>query len=550
MATSKAYRVGNKPNEVVSVVDFGAIEGSTGDSFADALQTIVDASGQPESTTNPNTVKILIPNGTWWLTKPVYIDALDGLEFVGDNIFGTTIKIPAGFTAGAGTVPGTFPSDGLDYTTASCFVFARRRHTGKSGTFLTAGAAAAAGAPWWYKFSNLYLDLTAYSTGKSADFIRAPEIANLMLEDIVINGGRHAVHTDDALGMYSSVFKNVKMFYGSQFLKANRGTSLLVDQCAAVNCDYGFVSGTSYTTYNSSTVDNQDATGNYCWDLTGEGVVLNGCGCEYPKGGIFRASDRDTTVTVNGGFLLGGANTGDPNFTSQTSETDFGLTAGNMILVTEGARVTFNNTTMRNCAGTTHLKCTARNGGRVIVIGNGGENSSLYVQPEDWQVTGFKDDSFLGQSEVDFVGDNAKASLATTADYTITQNSTFQITFTSSNFERRLDRGPSYFTTIYGLYPRSGTSVTEYRVPHCGIYRVSFTGYITDVDPGDYIYINVTGETNRIITVADTAGDWAFHIEEMFRLAPGDIIKLYYRSFSVTTDPVLKSGARFTVASV
>ena len=540
-----------KLRETVSVLDFGAVPGATDDSFVNALQTIIDnVCGQPESLTNPNPVRIIIPRGTYWLTKPVYIDALDGLVIEGDNLFGTTIKIPAGFTAGPGTVPSSFPSDGLDYATASCFVFARRRHTGKTSAFIVPGASAGAGAAWWYGFSNLYLDLSAYNTGKSADFIRAPEIANLMLRNIVVNGGRHVVNTDDNLGMYASVFENVKMFYGERFLKVERGTTLLMNQCAAVNCDYGFKSRVNYSVYNSCSVDNW-GYGQYAWDLRGQGVVLNGCGCEYGFGGIFRAQTRGTDVVVNGGFFLGGTADGDPNDTGQATEADFGIPVGQMIYI-NGAKVSFNRTMLRNITEATpgtvvHLKGTVAGGGRVKVDGNSGENFNEYFQPEDWNQTGFGAGTAANDaSRIDWTGDKPQFALYPTANITLARNGTPQITFAA--YDKPYDLGPSYFTTTYGVYPRSGT-VTEYRIPTPGIYEFTFNAFIDGVDPGDYLFFSVTGQSNRLMYLSDFPDD--VNIGNQVTLTArylcnvGDTVRIFYRSFSTTIDPVIKSAAFF-----
>lgn len=546
MALTKAhYRM--IEGSVVNVKDFGAVgDGATDDRAA--IQAAVDASGQPESLTNPIPTCIYFPPGQYRIGSPIYIDALDGLQFKGSGLFTTKLIIPAGFTANAGTVPATFPSDSLDYATASLFVFARRRHSGKTSDFLVPGDSATAGAAWWYKFSGMLVDLTDYSTGKSADFIRAPEIANLVVEDVIVYGGRNIVNTDDSLGMYASTFRNVKMFYGERFLKAERGTTLLLDQCAAADCDYGFKSGVNYSVYNSCSVDHW-GQGNYAWDLKGQGVVLNGCGCEYGYGGVFRASNTGTDVVVNGGFFLGGAADGDPNDTGQSSETDFGITANQMIFIS-GAKVSFNKTMLRNITEATpgtivHLKAKVSDGGRVLIDGNSGENSNEYLQPEDWLQTGSgSGGSAIHASRIDWTGDKPQFALYPTADITLARNGTPQITFAS--YDKPYDLGPSYFDTLHGVYPRTGT-VTEYRVPTPGIYEFTFNAFIDSVDPGDYIFFSVTGQTNRLMYLSDFPDDVNIGnqvtLSARYLCDAGDIVKIFYRSFSTTVDPVIKSAA-------
>lgn len=541
------YPVCEKLAQVVSVMDFGAVGDGVTDDTA-AIQAAIDASGQPESLTNPIPTCIFFPPGEYLIGSPLYIDALDGLQFKGSGIFTTRLLINNSFTFG--TVPVTFPSDGLDYATPSLFIFARRRHSGKSGAFLVPGAAAGAGAAWWYKFSEMFVDLTSYSTGKAADFIRAPEIANLVVEDVVVNGGRNLINTDDALGMYGSTFRNVKMFYGERFLKAERGTTLLIDQCAAVHCDYGFKSRVNYSVYNACSVDHW-GIGQYAWDLRGEGVVLNGCGCEYGYGGIFRAQTRGTDIVVNGSFFLGGSTVGDSNYTGQANEIDFGVAVGEMIYVS-GAKVSFNRTMLRNVTEATpgtvvHLKATAANGGRVTIDGNTGEAFNEYLQPEDWNQVGFgAGTAATDASRIDWTGDKPQFALYITADMPIARNGTPQITF--STYDKPYDLGPSYYSTQYGLYPRTGT-VTEYRVPTPGIYEFTFSAFIDSIEPGDYIFFSVTGETNRLMYLSDFPDDVnignQITLTARYLCNSGDIVRIFYRSFSTTVDPVIRVGSRF-----
>jgi len=378
--------------------------------------------------------------------------------------------------------------------------------------------------------------------------VRAPEIANTRFRDIIGHKVKSLLNTDDALGTYACTWSYVQAWYSGKFFNANRGTSLLMDQCAAVNCDKGFDSRTNYTTYNACTVDNCGA-GEYAWDLGGVGVVLNSPGAEYPNGGTFRVSGRGSEVVVNGGFLLGGSKVGESNYAGQATDTDFGLSAGEYLIQVDSGKCTFNRTVMRNIteavpATIVHLNPRVTNGGRVTINGNTGEDFNEYVQPEDWIVSGFLNDSFLDRSAMDVVGESAQFSVATTADETIARNGTTQVQFINSP-ERRFDKGPSWFKTAWGLQPRTGGTITEYVVPHAGLYRFRFSGFIEDVDVGDYMFFSVTGETNRLLTISNVAGDFQVHLEDEFECAAGDIVRIFYRSFGTVTDPTIKAGARF-----
>lgn len=531
------------------VQQWGAKINTDDSSYSDALQYIVDISGNPADTSNPNTTKVTIGQGPFYITKPIYINALDGLEIEHSGLFNTTIKVSSSFAA---SVPPSFPSDGLDYTGNAYFVFARLRNTGKTGAFIVPGQAAGAGAAWYYKITGFYFDAEGSGIEKNIDIVRAPEIANLWMQDVIGHKIRYINNTDDNLGNYSSTYDRVQTWYSTGGIKANRGTSLLVNQCALVHSDEGWNTRTNYSTYNSTTIDLCEGVGgNYAWDLGGIGVTMNSCGCEYPKGGIFRALTRGTEIVINGGFFLGGAKQADPNFTGQASEVDFNVAVGEMILV-DGAKVTNNRAVFRNVteavpSTVVHLNATVKNGGRLTNIGNTGEDFNEYVQPNEFIATGSGVGGNKDLSRIDWVGETAQFELFTTSDETLARNGTPQVTFSNLTLEH--DLGPSYFQTNYGVTPRTGTPITEYTIPMAGIYEFTFSGFIDNVDPGDYIYFAVTGKTNRILTLSDFPDDvnigTNFSLSDRFMLNPGDTVKIFYRSFSTTVDPVIKSGARW-----
>ena len=191
-----------------------------------------------------------------------------------------------------------------------------------------------------------------------------------------------------------------------------------------------------------------------------------------------------------------------------------------------------------------HLKGTVANGGRVKVDGNSGENFSEYFQPEDWNQTGFgAGTAATDASRIDWTGDKPQFALHPTANITLARNGTPQVTF--ATYDKSYDLGPSYFTTTYGLYPRSGT-VTEYRIPTPGIYEFTFNAFIDSVDPGDYMFFSVTGQTNRQMYLSDYPDDTnvgnQVTLTSRYLCNAGDVVKIFYRSFSTTDDPVIKSA--------
>ena len=528
---------------------FGARLNTDDSSYTEAMQAIVNISGNPASLTNQNTAKIKVPEGTFYLKSPIYIDSLDGLEIEHAGLFNTTIKVSSSFAANSGTVPATFPSDGLDYTSSAYFVVARRRNTGKTGAFIVPGQAAGAGAAWYYKFGGFYIDAEGTNVEKAFDIVRAPEIANLWMQDIIGHKIRNVVQNDTALFVYSSTFDRIQAWYSVEFMNSPNGTSLLFNECGAIECDKGWTPRANYSTYNSCTVD-ICGIGEYSWDLGGIGVVMNACGSEFAKGGIFRALTRGTEITVNGGFFLGGISDGEPNYTNQASETDFGIPVGEMIVV-DGAKVRFNGTVMRNITeavpGTiVHMNCTAKNGGRVTINGNTGEDFTEYVQTYEWLQTGFG----VGNkdlSRVMWIGENSRFSLYTTADEPIARNGTTQIQF--NNLVLPFDLGPAHFDTTHGVSPRTGVPVLGYITPMAGVYEFTFSAFINNIDPGDYIYFLVSGQPNRIMVLNDFPDDVnigkQITLTDSLFLSAGVAVDIYYRTFSSTVDPVIISGARF-----
>lgn len=538
------------PHGIVWVEQYGARSGVDDESFSDALQAIIDKSGNPASITDANTFSIRMGRGTFWARRPAYIDALDGLSIIGSGLFTTTIKLSPSFTAGSGTVPPTFPSDGLDYATASWLVFARRRNTGKTGAFIVPGQAPGAGAAWYYEVSEFYFDSEPFGELKNTDVIRAPEIANLKMSKVVAHKVRHILHTDDNLGAYSSEFSQVQAWNSGEAWKVNRGTSMTFNQCGIIECDNGWTLRTNYSTYNSCTVD-ICGYGVYSWDIEGVGNVMNGCGTEFSRGGVFRALTRGTEITVNGGFLLGGISVGEPNYTGQSDEADFGIGVGEMILI-DGAKVTFNRTVMRNITeanpGTiVHMNCTVKNGGRATIIGNTGEDFNEYVQPHEWIWAGSGVGGLTDRSRIDWVGESAQFEVYTTADEAIPQNGTRAVEF--NNYEKTIDLGPSYFSTLYGCQPKVGSPFLQYVAPMGGVYNFTFQAFINNIDPGDYIYFLVTGQNNRIMVLSDFPNDTnignQITVSDKYFLQAGDTVTIFYRTFSTTVDPVILAGARF-----
>lgn len=532
---------------------WGASYNGTNDgTFSEALQAIVDACGNPEDIANPNPTRIVISDGVFVPTTNAFINAKDGLFFDFGRFAHSKIVIPANFVAGA--VPATFPDDGLDYSGPAFATFSRLRHTGKTSAFINPGAAAGAGAAWYYKFSGVFVDATAYGSGKDFDFIRAPEIANLHVEDLVMYGGQHILNTDDDKGGYASTFARVQMWYGHRPLKVERGTTYLIDQCSATHCDHGWGTGVDYSVYNAPSVDHW-GVGQYAYDIKGRGVVLNAPGCEYGKGGIFRARGEGTEITINGGYLLGGAKVGDSNYTGQVDETDFGVSVGEMIVVEGGARVTFGRTPMRNIKEPTpgtieHMKCRVIDGGRAVFIGNTGEAHNENVQRHDWEVIGDGGGATaaFNRSRIDWVGDTAQFQLFTTEDETILKDGWRQITFTNPDLE--IDLGPSHFDTLRGLTPRGGSTITAYTMAMPGILNATFGCFVKDMTAGDNIYFVVTDHgTNRPLVVASSpisATGVPVTLTGKFFLNANDTVKIFYRSSAgATVDPVILPGASF-----
>lgn len=537
--------------DAIFVEQAGARKNTDDSSFTEALQAIVDRSGNPASLTDPNTIKARAGLGTFYVKNPIYINALDGFEFEGAGLFNTTIKVSSSFIANSGTVPGDFPNDGLDYSGSALFVIARQRNTGKTNAFIVPGQAPGAGAAWYYKITGFYFDAESTNVEKSIDVIRAPEIANLWMQDIIGHKIRWILHTDDNLGAYSSTFDRIQTWYSFGGLKVKRGTSLLVNQCALIHSDEGWNTITNYSTYNSSTIDLCEGVGGaYAWDIGGIGNTLNACGCEYPKGGIFRALQRGTEITLNGGFFLGGAKQSDPNYTGQTDETGFNVPVGEMIVIS-GAKVTVNRCMMRNVVEpvlgtTTHLNCTVKDGGRLTMIGNVGEDFNEYVQPHEWIASGQGVGGNKDLSRIDWVGETAQFELFTTADQNIPQNGTPQIEFVNPTVDH--DLGPSYFDTFRGVTPRTGSPVTAYTAPMAGIYEFTFEAFIENIDPGDYLFFSITGKPNKLLVLNQFPGTnqgGLVTISDKVILNPNDTVRIFYRSFSGTTDPVMKAGARF-----
>ena len=529
---------------------FGARLNTDDSSYTEAMQAIVNISGNPASATNPNTAKIKVPKGTFYIKNPIYIDSLDGLEIEHAGLFTTTIKVSSSFSANAGTVPATFPSDGLDYTGSAYFVVARRRNTGKTNAFIDVGQAPTVGAGWYYKFGGFYIDAEGTNVEKSFDVIRAPEIANLWMQNIIGNKIRWILHTDDDLGCYSSTFDRLQTWYSVGGLKAKRGTSLVVNQCALVHSDEGWNTGTNYTTYNSTTID-LCGISNWAWDLTGTGVTMNSCGAEYPKGGIFRALSRGTVITINGGFFLGGAiNTSpkaDPNWAAQTNAASFGVS--DLILIDE-AKVLDNNATWRALVqpvqdGTiTHLDAKVDNGGRWVRASNTGEDFSGYLQPHEINVVGDLN-GVNDLSRLTVNGDKAEFKLVQNTNITIPKSTTTQIVF--DNVTREFDLGPSWFETNRGMNPRSGTTVNQYVAPYSGVYTFRFDARTANAVTNDYLQWVVTGiaPNQKLDLNVDSAGLATCTSTNIFNLKAGDTVRLFFRSTGAVNDVTIYNGCRF-----
>lgn len=617
-ASGNGWRLSESPEGVYYVESLGAKKDTDDSSFCVAAQALVDYSGNPSNSSNRIPITIKATPGTYYISKAIYVSALDGLKFKFAGRFATRFIVSATYST---SVPGSFPSDGLTYSNDALFTIARTRVTGRTAPNFIIDDSSGAGAAWNLEIGGFYIDASNYSGGKSFDVIRAPELAVSKVYDIVTLSTQYILHTDDSLGAYSMQFEDIDCNYSVAPFKINRGTTLHFNRFSASRCDRGFDSSTNYTVYNACSVDHA-AAGAYCWDLDGVGVTLNGCGCEYPEGGILAIRDRGAEVTINGGFFLGGLVTGDEGHASQESESDFSINDNEMVLV-DGGKVTLNRVFLRNkvdsralsitnitqaskavvtivghnlvtgrtvslasVSGMTeingqssritvltadtiqldtidsstytaytsggtltwdgHMNCTIKNGGRVTMLGNPGEDNNTYVQPFEWRITGFGAGGNKDLSRLDWVGEHPSFEIYLTGDETIARNGTTQIVFTSVAADH--DLGPSYFNLAHGIQPRTGTPVTHFIAPCAGIYEFCLNGFFTNVDPGDYLFLSVTDKANRVVQLLDAGASNTgvhFSLQDKLFLAAGDKVRIFYRSFSTTVDPVLKAGARF-----
>ncbi|MCR9959661.1 hypothetical protein NB573_06320 [Vibrio alginolyticus] len=530
-------------NGTIYVEQAGARVNTDDDSFSDALQAIVNYSGNPAKTINPHSLVTKATANTFIARHPCFVNSQDGLKWDFPGSFNFTIKISAQFHI---EVPADFPDDGNDYNVVAVFIFARRRVTGRTNQFILPDSSGA-GAAWFYRMHGIYFDATAYMQGlgsKRADLIYAPEIANTKVSNVVGHKCRHLLNTVDELGAYQCLFEDVHAFYCLEPYKVKRGTTLNHNNCSIVHCDFGWTQRTNYSTYNSCSVDHS-AFGNYSWDIGGTGVVMNGCGSEYAYGGLFRATQRSTEITINGGFFLGGASATNPNYAGQASDEDFGVSR---LVLIDGAKVTINRAMFRAICQpdpaqpVVHLRPLVSGGGKVTIIGDTGEDHNSYVQRKDWEVGGHLSDPLKDRSRIDFVGEQAEFKVINNQDFSIPSTSdTIDIVFDAAN--REVDQGPAWFDEHTGLNPRNGDVANKYVAPYAGYYTFHFLARIENVTENDYIYIDAEGRANHILVISDSDNKAEVNLTETFWLNAGDEVRVRYRRYGSGT--VVKSGYRF-----